>query len=482
MTLSIATLLLSLVTIIVSLGYHVVLFLAASLGGALTKLSSEEHYSSVNSVDAVGSVADKLLTIILPIKNEPIDLVVSSLKNKVEVLRSLKRGEVVVVSDDSFGYIEDLVRASSSIDAIPPVVVVKRLRSDGGRSAALDTGARLSKGEAIMILDVDSRIDSETLVNVMTSFFSTSSEDVIVVPWRAYSSITNRLSEALVYSTNVMSFFYYKLRALLGLFIFPLGCGTVIPHKVLRSINFWGWGIIQDDIWLGTKLALKGITPRVLNCGYVYVLVPSKLTSLRIQQSRWAYGTSEVLSRSFAKLLSAPLPVLVKLEMIMYMLQPAYSIPMTLSLGLAITAALEERSFDLLQVIAGNPLLMFLVFLAGVITVLYIVYQLWMGMHVVQGDFRNIVVQLGRNAAALGVLTPILAVYSLLGLMRRGIPYKITPKGRHEKILGRDITLYILAIPLFIGVVAAVLNSNYVALTVLLPFVITEVYALLRIP
>ena len=476
MTLSIIALLLSLIAIIISLGYHVVLFLVAYLKGIPSKFKSRIHHST-NSINVLGRV----LTIILPIKNEPIDLVVSSLENKVEVLKDLRHGEVVVISDDSFEYIEELVMASSNIIAISTVIMVKRLRSDGGRSAALDTGARLAKGEAVMILDVDSRIDGKTLRNVMSKF-SMSPEDVIVVPWRAYSYITNRLSEALIYSTNVMSFFYYKLRALLGLFIFPLGCGTVIPLKVLNSINFWGWGIIQDDIWLGTKLAHQGITPKVLDCGYVYVLVPSKLTSLRIQQSRWAYGTSEVLSRSFTKILSAPIPSIIKLEMIMYMLQPAYSIPMTLSLGLAIIAAFEERGYDLLAAIVGNTTLTSLVFLAGIIIAIYIMSQLWMGMYVTRSSLRNALVQLGRNAALLGVLTPILAVYSLLGLVRRGIPYKITPKGHHEKILGRDITLYILAVPLFVGVTAAILNSNYVALMILLPFVITEVYALIRVP
>ncbi|RLG82640.1 MAG: hypothetical protein DRO39_09335, partial [Thermoprotei archaeon] len=328
-------------------------------------------------------------------------------------------------------------------------------------------------------LDADSKIDEDTIVRVASE---ADDDEVVVVPWRAYSYVRNRLSEALVYSTNVMSFFFYTLRSSLGLFVFPLGCGTAIPRKILRSIGFWGWGIIQDDIWLGTKLAARGIRPRTLNGGFVEVLVPSKLTSLRIQQSRWAYGTSEVFSRSFSRVIRAPLPLHVKLEMMMYMLQPAYSIPMTIALGLAVTGAFEEVHLDLLTEFISDPPVAAVLIAAGVATGLYVAAQLWLGVRVEKLSLCQTLVQLGRNAAILGVLTPVLAVYSLLGLLRKKIPYRITPKGHHEKILERDITLFILGVPLGVGAAAAIANGNLVALAVIAPFVVTEIYALARLP
>lgn len=469
MNLSTLALLLSAATFIASLGYHAALFVAAYLRGVNPDPPPPRprvlHRNS--------------LTIMVPIKNEPIDLVLEMLRNKIEILSRLGLGEVVVISDDEFSYVDKLLRQGRKLFQRRELVVIKRLWAAGGRSAALDTGAKLARNPVIMVLDADSKIDEDTIVRVASE---ADYDEVVVVPWRAYSYVRNRLSEALVYSTNVMSFFFYTLRSSLGLFVFPLGCGTAIPRKILQSIGFWGWGIIQDDIWLGTKLAARGIRPRTLNGGFVEVLVPSKLTSLRIQQSRWAYGTSEVFSRSFSRVIRAPLPLHVKLEMMMYMLQPAYSIPMTIALGLAVAGAFEEVHLDLLTEFISDPPVAAVLIAAGVATGLYVAAQLWLGVRVEKLSLRQTLVQLGRNAAILGVLTPVLAVYSLLGLLRKKIPYRITPKGHHEKILGRDITLFILGVPLGVGAIAAIANGNLVALAVIAPFVVTEIYALARLP
>ena len=466
--LTLTSLIIAEVTIIFLLSYHSLLGLMYFR--VKHKLLLSRGRTSRNALFNGGS--KYLLTVVIPIKNEPIDLVVRTVRDGLKSLREVNGVEILVISDDS----EDYVRKLASKLPYSNVRVIKRKESRGGRSAALDYGFRLAKGTYVMYVDADAMLGPEISRKIIDSL---GSHDVLVIPWRGYYNKKTKLGEALAYITTMYSFMYHTLRSALNLFVFPLGSGTIYKKEVLESVNGWGPGIIQDDIWLGTKLATKGIEPKVLNGCYLDVLVPSKYTAFRIQQCRWAYGTSEVLSRMFWRIIKAPISALKKLEMIIYMLQPAISIPVLTSMLLATAAAVTEGHVGIMALL-HSPIAMALGIVVVALTAFYLVIEIQVARDLSLGSVKKIAFMIGRQAAFHSSLIPLLAVYSILGFIRKKMPYRITPKGPHEDLLSIDTPLLIMALIAIALFIVCVLSLNFVAALMLLAFLSPYIYTIIN--
>ena len=466
--LTLTSLLLAEITLIFLLGYHSVLGLMyfRVKGKLMLKGSFKPRSALFNGGDKY------LLTVVIPIKSEPIDLVVKTVRDGLKSLREVSGVEILIVSDDS----EEYVRELSSKLPYRNVRVVRRERNEGGRSAALDFGFRLAKGTYVMYVDADARIGPEMAKKILESL---GRSDVIVIPWRGYYGKRTKLGEAFACLTTLYSFLYHTLRSALNLFVFPLGSGTIYRKEVLESINGWGPGIVQDDIWLGTKLAVKGVEPEVLNGCYLDVLVPSKYTAFRIQQCRWAYGTSEVLSRMFWRILRAPLSAPKKLEMIVYMLQPAVSIPILASILLATAAAVVDGHLGIMALL-HSPIAVGLGAAVITLSILYSVMEICIARDLGYGPTWRISCMLGRQAAFHASLIPLLAVYSMLGFLRKKLPYRITPKGSHEDMLGIDTPLLIMTVVIAALFAICAISLNLVAAVMVFAFLVPYIYTIIN--
>ena len=459
-------------TLLMVFGYHIIIYLGA-----------RKHVSKL--LNARKSVhCDKALTelsIIVPTKGEPLDLLSKATRDKALALKEscCVNGEVLIISDDDDNYAQKLRNSLNDLLKEGLVKVIRRTQSIGGRTGALDFGAKLAKYPYVMILDSDSKISKNTL-DALCRKLSVEKSNVVVIPWKGYSNSNTRLSEAVGFNTDTTSFLLYKLRWAAGFFIFPLGSGTVIRKDVLKEVGFWGQDIIQDDIWLGTKLAVRNYFPDLLPGGETEVLVPSRLKSFRIQQSRWAYGTSEIFSRTYKKILKSPLSLRVKLEMLMYVLQPTVSIPFTLATITALIAAFLEPGWGIFHTIHSLSVL----FSAGIaesVVLTYAALHLNIGKLVKEASRKATLVQIGRAAATYGVLYPIIGIYSTLGLLKIKLSYKITPKGGAEEALEKDWSPLIISFITGAGILASLITMNLVALLILLTSFIPGVYALLRL-
>lgn len=466
--LTLTSLLLAEVTLIFLLSYHSALGLMYfRVRGKLTLKRSFKPRSALFN----GS-GKYLLTVVIPIKSEPIDLVVKTVKDGLKSLREVSGVEILIVSDDS----EEYVRELSSKLPYSNVRVVRREKNEGGRSAALDFGFRLARGMYVMYVDADARIGPEMAKKILESL---GSSDVLVIPWRGYYDKRTKLGEALAYLTTMYSFLYHTLRSALNLFVFPLGSGTIYRKEILESINGWGPGIVQDDIWLGTKLAVKGVEPKVLNGCYLDVLVPSKYTAFRIQQCRWVYGTSEVLSRMFWRIVRAPLSALKKFEMIVYMLQPAVSIPVFASILLAAVAAVVDGHLGIMALL-HSPIAIGLGAAVIALSILYSIIEVCIARDLGYGPIWKISCMLGRQAAFHASLIPLLAVYSMLGFLRKKLPYRVTPKGSHEDLLGIDTPLLIMTVVIAALFAICVISLNLVAAIMVFAFLVPYIYTIIN--
>ena len=460
-------------TLTLVFGYHIIIYLGARKHLDKLKLTNSKVKNST------GKRLPEI-TILVPTKGEPLDLLINATLAKYSSLKKSKcKGEILVVSDDEEEYLNILRRRLQAPIEEGYVRVVRRKKPKNGRTGALDYGARISKGEYILVLDSDSKISEQTL-NCLCEKLAEERKEVVVIPWKGYYLKRTRLAEAVEFNTDTASFLLYKLRWAADFFVFPLGSGTAIRKDVLERIGFWGADVIQDDIWLGTKLAFNGYKPDALPEGNTEVLVPSKLKSFRIQQSRWAYGASEIFSRTFVKIIKSPLSLRNKMEMFMYVLQPSISIPLALATLIAFFAAFLEPGWGILHALNSMSILLSLGIAEGVVVV-YAALHINIGKIVKDADKKITLIQMGRAAAVYGVLYLIIGFYSLLGLLRIKLPYKITPKGGAEETVEKDWVPVFTALISLIGVIASLLTINIVAFLLLLMPLISSLYAIIRL-
>jgi len=479
MMLTITAALAALVSLVISLGYHILIYIKArsSSNSWIVNPRADSRFN--------GSDANKArITIIVPTKSEPLDLLVEATKVRARALMSARhcQGNVLIVSDDEEDYVRNLRHELRDEVSSGVVKILRRDKPAGGRSGALDYGAKVADGEYVMVLDSDSKVTAETLDNICIAA-SELKPPAIIAPWKGYAREPGRVSEAMIFSTDTVSHLLYRMRGKAGFFVFPLGSGTAIRKDVLEEVGYWGPNIIQDDIWLGTKLALRGYFPVVLEKGETEVLVPSKFRALRIQQSRWAYGASEVLSRTLHNIMAhAKMSLGKKLEMILYMLQPALTLLILIAIILAFAAAVLEPGWSFWRAL-HSPALVAIALIAEAVILAYVVLQLelsdktgWISDGV---SIWKSLVQLGRAAAMLGVLIPVMGFNSLRGLLRLKYRYIITPKQGSR--IGRDWLPCVMLAASIIGTVIALINHNIVSLAIFLPFLAVSAYSTARI-
>ncbi|MEM1526128.1 MAG: glycosyltransferase family 2 protein [Ignisphaera sp.] len=404
---------------------------------------------------------DKSLSIIIPSKNEPLHLVVEKLVS----LSSMRCfDEILVVLDDGVDYVHKLVK---SIDRgfFDKGFIVARVNSYGGRNGALTDGAKLSLSSNILIIDVDTAPSQDFLCNARRC------EDVCVGIWRPYIETHSRVESAMAYITEFGSWVFYELKSMLNLFVYPLGAGTVIDKQLLDNVGYWRVDVIQDDIWLGYELLYKGIKPKVIR-SYIEVGVPKTLSATRIQQCRWSYGTSNVLSRFIGKVIRSPLKLYEKIDAVIYTAQPLVSILALASFILTMISSAIDKNIPL-DILYLIPVALALL-VQGMAMNIY-------GSKVHRLNLWRKLYLSGRTGAIYTILSPLLGFYALKGLIRAKYRYIITPKilQSRRRILDLSETINLtLAVP---SLAMSAINRNKVAMLISLILFIATLYSIIRL-
>jgi len=373
----------------------------------------------------VNSRSNTGITVVVPVKNEPIELIDDLVGNIDKACRDFKC-ELIIVTDDPIDKALEIKKLCESKETSPNVEVRVVLGDpiSGSRAKALNKGVIKAKYEYILILDVDSRLREGTidkLINCVESGY-----EACVGRWESYYSYSTRLAKSIGRTMKFTVDSLYKGRSALNLFIFPLGSGTLFKKEALITVGLWD-NVIQDDVYIGMKFLTNGFKVGYVDDAVINVLVPSYYTSLKIQQERWAYGALEVLLKTFKQLMKTKLSIIKKIEAILYLCQ--YVPTALLFLGSVVvpiaSAALREDLIDFGYV---------LIILSIIITTLYVssIYKSLTNRYV--GKYL-IIRSIGSSAAVTATLLPTIFVGTVKALLLRRFRYNITPKGSSEKFV-----------------------------------------------
>lgn len=355
------------------------------------------------------------VSVIVPARGEPIPLLSRVLAKNCAACTGL--GEVIAVVDDPLTRVIELVEVLEGRGYPRNLVVVARLSGFGGRNGAMNDGARLSRGGLVMVVDSDVIVTREVVEEASRC------PDVCVAPWRSYPVYDTRAEQATRFATDFGTWIFYVLKWRLGLFIYPLGAGTAIRRRVLEAVGFWRTDVIQDDMWLGTELAYRGIRPKLMK-SFVRVTTPPSLEASAVQLSRWCYGSTDVLRRFGGKILRSPLPSAAKVEALAYIAQPIQSLVAFAGLLLGVAACVLEGAQSVF-----NPayLTCFAVFAASSAAYGYVAKRFadsW-GEELFREKLPFL---MGRYSAMTATLLPLLAISTLSALLGLRYRYRVTPK------------------------------------------------------
>jgi cellulose synthase/poly-beta-1,6-N-acetylglucosamine synthase-like glycosyltransferase len=370
----------------------------------------------------------KSVSFIVPVRKEPLEYV-EKLLEYVEGFK-LPQYEVIIVSDDDEIVKEELFKKlhewrSKGFNAW----LIWRRRPIGFKSGALNTGLYASIGDYVFPLDVDCRPEKCLLGKSMGLMEKNPSVIGVVGRWEPLD-LRERLSQAVGLTMKAMVEILFKGRSALGLSVFPLGTGTVFKSKPLKE-ELKGWDInrIQDDMEIGCRIIGKGYRIEYLDNCKAYVEVPSTYKSLRIQQSRWAYGATDVAISRFKNLMTSPQRLLGKIEALTFLLQYLPAMLAFLGTIMLATLSLVTRKDYIMKY--------YFVFATWVISQGLYGYALYSKINSVLNNRWDTIVNIGRNAAIAAALTPYLSWSVLKALLRLKITYKRTPKGVFERVESR---------------------------------------------
>ena len=403
------------------------------------------------------------LSIVTPIKDEPLEVVEKYLELFSRLIGSV-RGfvECIIVADytDDTLFNSILQRLSTAHQGI---LLVRRLNGAGGRNGAINTGIGLALGDLVALID----IDAEPLENGLESMARCS--EVCISWWRVCDKGVSRISRTVAFITEYGSWLYYWLKSCRGLFLYPLGSGTVLRRELLTSIGGLREDVIQDDIWLGTQLIYRGIKPVIIEP--LCVGAPKTLESFLIQQRRWVYGAIDVLKRFGVYILKAPVAIGIRIEALIYITQPLIASLGGLGLVLSVASAFTETE--------------------GVSTIHIVLIALLTASMALESIAVNRFLKWSRDphydvpyivgrASALSLILSIATLpYALAAVVGVRIPYRVTPKGEpHRRV---PLTIKVIALVFTASLIASIVRGNGVAAIVVSMAVASSIYALIRL-
>lgn len=417
------------------------------------------------------------VSIVVPVKNEPEHIILELIKNLSEKLSKLSREyEVLVICDDPPEIALRLKKASEEYASklgLSNFEFVVRTEGPKGRAAALNYGVLNSKHDLIFFLDADSRLREDTLPKLISCVES--GYEACVARWTGYSYKKTKLGVSLTYSVKYVVDTLYRGRHNLNLIVFPLGTGTLYRKDTLLKAGLWESNIIQDDMYMGTKLHGMGYTVGYSDDALLEVSVPSSFKAFTVQQARWAFGAIETLKKGYVRYVvkkRRELGLLRVIEGALFLLQ--YMPLASLSLSLIM--------IPLLSILTRDDIMHMNLYFLTAFSLMTLIYGLSLYDSLVELKLPKLRIlrSMGSLAAFTTSMSPYILVHTVKALINNRISYVVTPKGEKENVLGRDKNLIVFAVYLSVVLSYNVILGNYLTSVWVGVFLAGVLYTLLK--
>jgi cellulose synthase/poly-beta-1,6-N-acetylglucosamine synthase-like glycosyltransferase len=255
----------------------------------------------------------------LPLYNER--FVAERLLDAVADLRWPREKLDIQVLDDSTDDTGDIVAARAAYWEGEGVAVtlLRRQQRYGYKAGALAHGLERARGDLIAVFDADFLPPPDFLLRTIP-WFNAPDVGMVQARWgfcNAESSLFTRI-QALLLEPHFRIEHWVRSRC--GLFFNFNGTAGVWRRDAIVAAGGWQSDTVTEDLDLSYRAQLAGWRFVYLDDLEVPSELPVTLAAFRSQQQRWAKGSIQTARKILPRLLTAPLPVAVKLEALAHLL------------------------------------------------------------------------------------------------------------------------------------------------------------------
>ncbi|MEZ0319451.1 MAG: glycosyltransferase family 2 protein [Pyrobaculum sp.] len=368
-----------------------------------------------------------ILSIIIPVKNEKVETVLSAVKRLTSI--DCGEAEVLIVSDDPPPVYEQIKKAVEALGD-PRVKVLNRPRPEGYKGTALNWAAEKARGEVLLLLDVDSIPPPD----LCTRARAVGQREIAFLGWDGYAPVKTPIASLQLFLYKYMLYHIAILgRHATGHPIFALGSGIAVRKTFLKEIGGF-CNCTADDYDISMKAYLNRGSVKYLPGPPVFVEVPAGYETFKRQYARWTYNSAYLLVEHGAKLFKLPAHLPHRLSMFFNVVTHPLMVLTTFATLLA------GLAMGYMGIILPPLHILVLQIALGIAALLQVYYVYRIAKRDGLGFF-TVAGRLAESATLLLSLSPYLTFYVFLGLFKRRIRWYVTPKGV-AALVGKALGLY----------------------------------------
>gem|GEM_PF-6529548 len=226
------------------------------------------------------------VTIQIPCRNEPFEIVrENALRSALETNYPSDRLAIQVLDNSDPGKFEELEEYCRNEN----LVFIHRDGTEGAKARNLNIGLKRSKGEYILVLDADNRIDPDYLQNVVAEMLSDNSLAYVFTIIDYWNFDENAFTKTM----SSMNLIYRKTQWAWDQYGWsPLnGFGVLLDQSKLEEVGGWDEAKIGEDWALAIQLYKAGHKGKRISYAVLHDAEPNNLEKSKKRQRRWALGS-----------------------------------------------------------------------------------------------------------------------------------------------------------------------------------------------
>ena len=228
------------------------------------------------------------VSLIIPAYNEE-NAIARTIKNLLSINYPKNKLEIVVVDDGSTDNTYNIVKKFAD-----KIHILRK--KNKGKASALNFGLRHVKNEYVAVIDADTLLDNNALINCMKYF---NLENVAAVTSHIISKSTNTLLEKMQNIEYMVTALTRKVKERPNLIDATPGPLSVYKKDILIKLGGFDEKNVLEDVEIAWRLLKNGYKIKMAYDAMAYTTYPNTLKSWWKQRTRWGVGGLQTLTKYF---------------------------------------------------------------------------------------------------------------------------------------------------------------------------------------
>ena len=273
-----------------------------------------------NKIHTIPLQPDQLpfVTIQLPVFNE--SYIVERLLDNISKINYPKDKLQIQVLDDSTDETCGIIKRKieSFKEQRLNFQYIHRSDRSGFKAGALEEGLKVADGELIAIFDADFLPQPDFLLKTVP-YFSDKKIGAVQTRWGHLNKNFSLLTRVQAFALDVHFTIEKIARNSKGYFIEFNGTSGIWRKQAILDAGNWQSDTLTEDLDISFRTQLKGWKLKYLENVITPAELPVEMNAIKIQQFRWMKGGAQNLLKNHRKLIQAHIPIMTKLNGLLYL-------------------------------------------------------------------------------------------------------------------------------------------------------------------